>query len=308
MLPVFFKLTGKDVLVIGSSDAAHWKAELLAATGARVHVIAEAASLSSGFRKYLTTPTGNSVRWHDRKWSEEDLSGKALAVADLDEPEEIAYFKAAAGAEGCPSNVIDQPKFCDFQFGSIVNRSPCIIGISTAGAAPVLGQSIRERIEALLPLWLADWGTLAEKIRAEVMTALPQPSTRRRFWKTFAQKAWRSVPLHDELQKISQDLQSTISDEHPEKDSRITEVFVPPSGIDDLRLRDLRALQSADIVYSEPTVADEVLQLARREAVHHPLMNHPVCHSDKIVVIVRETTDKPEHLYFAMPFHQQRHG
>src|SRR3546814_1754511 len=35
------------------------------------------------------------------------------------------------------------------QFVAIVNRSPVVIGISTAGAAPVLGQAIRRRIETL---------------------------------------------------------------------------------------------------------------------------------------------------------------
>lgn len=303
VLPVFFKLTDKDVLVIGSSDAAHWKAELLAATGAHVHVIAEAASLSNGFRNYLAAKTDNGMQWHDREWSKEDLNGKALAVADLEDAEEITRFKTLARAEGCPSNVIDQPNYCDFQFGSIVNRSPCVIGISTAGAAPVLGQSIRERIEALLPLWLADWGTVAEKIRAQVITVLPQPSARRHFWKTLAEKAWRREPSQNELQETLQGLQNAMSSKHPANAGRLTEIFVSPLGIDDLRLRDLRALQSADVVYSTPTVADEVLQLARREAVHLPLTNHPDCHPDKLVVIIRQTTGETEHLLSPPPEH-----
>ena len=40
-LPVFYKLEGRAVLLAGGSDAAAWKAELLAATGAKVHVYAE---------------------------------------------------------------------------------------------------------------------------------------------------------------------------------------------------------------------------------------------------------------------------
>ncbi|MGV2184550.1 hypothetical protein [Rhizobium rhizogenes] len=59
-------------------------------------------------------------------------------------------------------NVIDKPTFCQFKFGSIVNRSPVVIGISTDGAAPILGQAIRRRIETLLPQSLKTWALLAK--------------------------------------------------------------------------------------------------------------------------------------------------
>ena len=56
-----------------------------------------------------------------------------------------------------PVNVIDRPAFCDFSFGAIVNRSPLVIGISTDGAAPVFGQAIRAKFEALIPHGFAAW-------------------------------------------------------------------------------------------------------------------------------------------------------
>ena len=39
-LPLFFKLTGREVLLAGGGDGAAWKAELLASAGARVRVLA----------------------------------------------------------------------------------------------------------------------------------------------------------------------------------------------------------------------------------------------------------------------------
>ncbi len=56
-------------------------------------------------------------------------------------------FASAAHDASVPVNVVDKPAFCDFQFGSVVNRSPVVIGISTDGAAPILGQAIRRKIE-----------------------------------------------------------------------------------------------------------------------------------------------------------------
>ena len=40
-LPVFFGLSGRRVILAGGSEAAAWKAELLAAAGAKVEVYAE---------------------------------------------------------------------------------------------------------------------------------------------------------------------------------------------------------------------------------------------------------------------------
>ena len=71
---------------------------------------------------------------------------------------EAAAFAALARRAGVPVNVIDKPAFCDFSFGSIVNRSPLVIGISTDGAAPVFGQAIRAKLEALDPARLCALG------------------------------------------------------------------------------------------------------------------------------------------------------
>src|SRR5436305_4013590 len=125
-LPLFHELAGRKAVVVGTSAAAEWKAELLAAAGADVVRLAE--------------------------WTALDLDGAAIAVADLAQADEAARFAEAARTAGAVVNVIDKPAFSDVQFGTIVNRAPIVIGISTDGAAPMLGQSIRARIESVIPL------------------------------------------------------------------------------------------------------------------------------------------------------------
>ncbi|WP_284739326.1 NAD(P)-dependent oxidoreductase, partial [Rhizobium sp. CG5] len=49
-LPVFWSLAGKRVIVAGGSDGAAWKAELLAACGAEVHVYCTADEVSEVMR------------------------------------------------------------------------------------------------------------------------------------------------------------------------------------------------------------------------------------------------------------------
>ena len=138
-LPVFFKLGGKRAVVAGGSEAALWKTELLAATGASVDVYADA--LAEGFHDLVASPPSGTIALRRRRWQPDDLNGAAIAVGAMTDDAEAAAFAAAARASGVPVNVIDRPEFCDFQFGAIVNRSPLVIAVSTDGAAPVLGQA-----------------------------------------------------------------------------------------------------------------------------------------------------------------------
>src|SRR5262249_10587360 len=91
----------------------------------------------------------------------------AFAVA-AGEDDEAQRFATAARAAGVPVNVIDKPAFSDFSFGSIVNRSPLVVGISTDGAAPVFGQAIRAKLEALIPQGFARWAEAARRWRPRV--------------------------------------------------------------------------------------------------------------------------------------------
>src|SRR5436309_2740044 len=151
-LPVFFMLEDRRVILAGSSAGALWKAELLEAAGARVDLFGQ-------FRNedLAQFTLGERVRRQSRHWIDTDFKGVALAVGEFDSDAAAASFRAAAHRAGVPVNIVDRPALCDFQFGSIVNRSPMVIGISTAGAAPVFGQAIRALIETLLPAGFARW-------------------------------------------------------------------------------------------------------------------------------------------------------
>ncbi|MCB1512335.1 MAG: uroporphyrinogen-III C-methyltransferase, partial [Hyphomicrobiaceae bacterium] len=166
-LPVFLDLAGKRAVVAGGTAAAAWKAELLAAAGARVAVYA--AELCAEMQALIERQSAAGHIAHIAAgWSNDALADAAVAVADIEDEDEAAAFVAAARTAGVPANVIDKPAYCQFQFGSIVNRSPVVIGISTDGAAPILGQAIRRRIETLLPASLAGWAALAKDIRDAV--------------------------------------------------------------------------------------------------------------------------------------------
>lgn len=259
-LPVFFKLKGKRAVVAGGSDAAAWKAELLAAAGAEVHVFAEAAGAA-----LLALGESATVIHHGHDWSCGIFPGTAIAICDAETDEEAEAFFHAAREAGVPVNVIDKPAFCEFQFGSIVNRSPAVIAISTDGAAPILGQAIRRRIETLIPPGLAGWAGIAADIRDTVTKKLAAGPQRRAFWERFTDRAFGSAPSPTAADEFTRDAVS-IATGLGEHQGRVTLVGAGPGDAELLTLKAVRALQAADVILFDDLVSDDVLELARREA------------------------------------------
>lgn len=253
-LPVFFTLKGKRVLVAGGSAAAAWKAELLAAAGAEVQVY----SPRTPDEEMNALVTMGRVVLHRHGWNEADWNGMAMAVGDCEE-HDAQDFVDRARREGVPANVIDKPDFCQFQFGSIVNRSPLVVGISTTGAAPILGQAVRRRIEMLLPDTLSAWAHIAQSIRARVTEMLSPGAERRAFWERFAELAFRTSPDGRTTERWIEAARSTPQ-------GRVTLVGAGPGDAEYLTIKAVRALQSADVILFDDLVSDEVLELARREA------------------------------------------
>jgi len=260
VLPVFLDLAGKRTIVAGGTDAAAWKAELLAAAGAAVEVFAPEDELSDEMRRIAEREPKLTI--HPRRWEPASLRGAAVALADAGSDDEAAAFHDAARHAGTACNIIDRPAFCDFQFGTIVNRSPVVVGISTSGAAPILGQAVRRRIETLLPPSLANWAALARTARERVAETLTPGPARRAFWETFVDLAFGPAPSETADRDISTLFRS--SREVPR--GKVTFVGAGPGDAELLTLKAVRALQAADVILFDDLVSDDVLELARREA------------------------------------------
>lgn len=262
-LPVFWGLEGKRVVLAGGSDGAAWKAELLLACGAELHLYCEASELSESFA--VLVAKSQMLRWHDRPWGSDIFGGAELALADCETDAEAASFYAAARATGVPVNVIDKPEFCQFQFGSIVNRSPVVVSISTDGAAPILAQAIRRRIETLLPLSLRDWGALAQTIRERVNLRLAPGASRRSFWEKFVDRAFTERLDEGSEERLLADIGMQAARAGSGR-GLVTLVGAGPGDAELLTLKAVRALQAADVILFDDLVSAEVLELARREA------------------------------------------
>ncbi|WP_319413658.1 NAD(P)-dependent oxidoreductase [uncultured Cohaesibacter sp.] len=263
-LPVFFNLKDQKVVLAGSGDGAAWKAELLAAAGAQVHIYASAPE-EEMTRLLTAAPTGDRcyVR-HQRDWQPDDFKGAMLAVGEIEEAEEAERFLAAANSAGAMVNIIDNPAYCQFQFGSIVNRSPVVISISTDGAAPILGQAIRRRIESLIPPMMSEWAHLAQRLRPAVMERFKPGAGRRRFWEAFVDIAFSGA--HASPATGIDDLWADLGLDRSRTSGKVTFIDTWHGQGDLLPMRAIRALHSADIIVYGDETSCEILELARREA------------------------------------------
>jgi uroporphyrin-III C-methyltransferase/precorrin-2 dehydrogenase/sirohydrochlorin ferrochelatase len=241
--------------------AAAWKAELLSA------VVVPSPEPCEKMEALAADPPGGPVMLERRAWSPADLEGAALIVAAAEDDGEALAIFSAARAAGLPINVIDKPAFCTFQFGAVVNRSPLVVGISTDGAAPVFGQAIRSRIEALLPAGFARWAEAAKSWRTELGRLQVGTAVRRRLWEAFAALALRGPERAPARRDWNGLLRTALTG--PDRAQSLGHVTLVGAGPGDpalLTLKAVRALRAADVILFDDLIAPEVPDFARREA------------------------------------------
>lgn len=279
-LPVFFDLAGRRTLVVGGSPAAAWKAELLQATGARVDVVD--ASPSAEMRALAARAP--SIALIERAWGDADFADAAIAIGDFTSRDQAAAFQAAARRARVPVNIVDKPDFSDFQFGTILDRSPLVIAISTKGAAPVFAMALRGRFEGLLPQTIKLWAEAAQTWRARLKAADLAPALRRRFWEIFVARAFGTHPpqpkdYYEIFARATTELAGAPK-------GSVALVGAGPGDPELITLKGLRVLQAADVVLFDDLVAPATVEMARREAVKIPVGKRgyqPSCAQDDII-------------------------
>jgi uroporphyrin-III C-methyltransferase/precorrin-2 dehydrogenase/sirohydrochlorin ferrochelatase len=279
-LPLFFALAGRRALIAGGTAGAAWKAELLSAAGCTVDIYAPEPG--DEMLALVATPPHGSIVIHRRRWEPADITGAAIAVGACESDGEAAHFATAARAAGVPVNVIDKPAFCDFSFGSIVNRSPLVIGISTDGAAPVFAQAIRAKIEALIPRGFRRWAEAAQNWRRLVQQSGLSFDSRRQFWRAFAALAIRNPDRIPEQSDYDRLFEETAAGTGSGQHGLVTVIDTGCTDPDLLTVRAVRALQSADIVLYDEGVAPAILEFARREARKMLVASEQTCPAAKL--------------------------
>jgi len=162
LLPVFLKLVGRRVLLVGGGTVACARLAELVRTGALVTVVAPE------IRPAITTFEGLVIV--QRGFVASDLDGVWFVVAAAT-PEINRQVAAVADARGVFVNVVDDADRATAYMGGVLRKGGATIAISTEGRAPALAGLLREGIEALVPDDIEAWVSAAHRLRQEQRAA-----------------------------------------------------------------------------------------------------------------------------------------
>ena len=174
LFPIFVKLDGREVLVVGAGKIGEQKITGLLGTGARVRVVAlHATDLVKQWAKSAM------VQLEERGYETYDLERAFLVIVATSDRELNEQVYADAQERRILCNVVDVPPQCDFYYPAVVKRGDLQIAISTSGQSPSLAQRIRQQLEQQFGPAYETWVAELGETRREILKSnLPQERKR----------------------------------------------------------------------------------------------------------------------------------
>lgn len=169
VFPIFLRLAGRPVVLVGGGRVAASKLEGLLRAGARVTVV------SPEIRSELERDGVTLLR---RPFEPRDLDDAwfAVAAATQDVNRQVAD---AAEVRRIFVNAVDDPASASAYAGGVFRRGSLTVSISTDGEAPALAGLLREGLEALVPDEIETWLDLSRgETRAWREKAIPMTERR----------------------------------------------------------------------------------------------------------------------------------
>lgn len=263
VFPLFLSLKGRRALVVGGTDQAARKIELLLSAGAQVSLIAETVA-----GEVAQLIADGRVTWVGGGFSDDELTGVSLVIVACDDEPLQARVSQATQARCIPVNVVDNAALSSCMMPAVVDRGPVTVAISTGGTAPALARKVRAEIERALPAALGRLALFADIFREQVRRTLREPRARRRFWdRVFDGRIGALAIAGDEI-SARRELIRLLDDVRTEGTPTgvVHLVGAGPGDPDLLTLKAHRLLQRADVIVYDRLVSPEVLALARRDA------------------------------------------
>jgi siroheme synthase-like protein len=164
LFPIFVRLKGRLVVVVGGGAIAEGKIQNLLSAEARIRLVAPAIT-----PQVASLVRFGKVDWVPKEFSPGDLEGAFLVIAATSASgiNEAVYREAEA--RGILCNAVDDIEHCHYYCGAVVQRGDLQIAISTNGKSPALAQRLRLELEAQFgpeyELWLEWLGASREAIR-----------------------------------------------------------------------------------------------------------------------------------------------
>lgn len=170
LFPIFVKLEGRLVVVVGGGSLAEQKIPGVLGAGARVRLISP--SITPQIAEWVRF---GKIDWLPKWFETQDLEGACLVVAATSQPDVNGTVFQAAERSGILCNAVDDNEHCHFYYGAVVQRGDLQIAISTNGKSPALAQRLRKELEEQFgpeyEVWLQWLGAARESLRASGPTS-----------------------------------------------------------------------------------------------------------------------------------------
>jgi uroporphyrin-III C-methyltransferase / precorrin-2 dehydrogenase / sirohydrochlorin ferrochelatase len=270
--PAFLKVSGRRVVIVGNGEEALAKCRLLGETDA--HLVLVANEPSADLRKLVEAA---GIEHVSATFDAAMLAGAVLAFGATGDNQADRNVVEAARAAGVLGNAVDQPDQCDFYTPALVTRAPLAIAIGTEGASPVLAQSIRARIDQMLPPALGSVLRLAQSYRHAVEMLLPKGNPRRQFWRSFFAGTPARFAGEGDLSQARRAASKMLKAGGVDA-GHVALVGAGPGAEDLLTLRAQRLLMEADVIVYDALVPESLVAMGRRDAERIPVGKRKNCH------------------------------
>jgi len=213
LYPLFLKLSGHPVLVVGGGTIARRKIESLLESGAEVCVVSpkvvpEVESMVEAGR----------VEWVQSPFEPTHLAGKRLVVAASSSQSVNELVAQTARDMNIWINTVDVPELCDFYVPSVVDRNPLLIAVSTMGQAPAFARKLRKELETLFPPTLGDYvghlGDIRESLRAMGTETLMRVA--KLIASSSARERWLSGDMNGARKQLEQEVNEHLRQDRSE--------------------------------------------------------------------------------------------
>jgi len=174
LFPMFVKLEGRTVLVVGAGRVGTPKIQSLLPTGARVRVVALDASDAA-----KEWARAGKLVLDERSFNTSDLNNVFLVVVATSSRDLNKLIFREAQARSILCNVVDVPEQCDFYYPAVVQRGHLQIAISTSGESPSLAQKLRQQLERQFGPGYETWVAELGETRRRVLASHLDPESKR---------------------------------------------------------------------------------------------------------------------------------
>ena len=149
LYPIFLKLDELNALVVGGGNVGLEKVNALLFSSPDANVTIVTPEFKSELKEVIKHHATYKII--ERKFEDQDLEGKDIAILATDDKELHKHIKQLARKNGILCNVADTPELCDFYLSSVVKKGNLKIAISTNGKSPTIAKRLKETFNQALP-------------------------------------------------------------------------------------------------------------------------------------------------------------